>query len=189
MPRGPPVQHCLNCHQTCQHGSNHCYLHWVCSAWGGSQNALSRVWHSTHSSWTPRLTTGKTSFIEQLAYKNKAFIIVLQETHCTTADELVISNFSLAGSVLNRNHGFATFVYERLEWSPVNQSPEQSETEWLCIDVAGYNIINVFKPPRSWLTPMAISTFPYPSLYVGDFNWQHVNRGYKTYPDSESLDA
>jgi len=30
------------------------------------------------------LTANKISIIEQLAYKNKAFIIVLQETHCIT---------------------------------------------------------------------------------------------------------
>ena len=130
------------------------------------------------------------SVIEQLAYKNKAFIIVQQETHCTTADKLVIPNFSLAGSVLSRNHDLATFVHERLEWSLVDQSPEQSETEWLCVDVAGYKIINVYKPPRSRFTPTAVPTFPQPSLHVGDFNCQHVNWGYnKTSPNSESLDA
>jgi len=42
---------------------------------------------------TDGLTENNTSIIEQLAYKNKAFIIVLQETHCTTADKLVIPNF------------------------------------------------------------------------------------------------
>jgi len=88
---------------------------------------------------TEGITANKTSVIEQLAYKNKVFIIVLQETHCTTADKLVIPNFSLAGSVLSRNHGLPTFVHERLEWSLVDQSPEQSETEWLCVDIAGYN--------------------------------------------------
>jgi len=31
----------------------------------------------------------------------------------------------------------------------IDQSPEQSETEWLCIDVTWYKIINVYKPPRS----------------------------------------
>ena len=97
---------------------------------------------------TERLTADKISVIEQLAYKNKAFIIVLQETHCTTADKLVIPNYSLAGSILSRNHCLATFVHERLELSPVDQSPEQSETEWLCVDVAGYKIVNVYKPPR-----------------------------------------
>jgi len=128
--------------------------------------------------------------ISVLAYKNKAFIIVLQETHCTTADELVIPIFSLAGSVLSRNYGLATFVHERLERSLVDQSPEQSEIEWLCVDVAGYKIIYVYKPPRSRFTPTAIPTFPHPSLHVGDFNCQHVNCGYNTTsPDGESLDS
>jgi len=99
----------------------------------------------------------------------------------------VIPSFSLAGSVLSWNHGLATFVHERLEWSMVDQSPEQSETEWLCVDVAEYEIINVYKPPRSRFTPTATPTFPHPSLYVGDFNCQHVNWGYnKTYPDGRA---
>jgi len=85
---------------------------------------------------TEGLNAGKITVIEQLAYKNKAFIIVLQETHCTTADKVVILNFSPAGSVLSRNHVLATFVHELLEWSLVDQSPEQSATEWLCGDVA-----------------------------------------------------
>jgi len=130
------------------------------------------------------LTADKISVIEQLAYKNKAFIIVLQETHCTTADKLVIPNFALPGSVLSRNHGLATFVHERLEWSMVDQSPEQLETEWLCVDVAGYKIIKVYKSPCLRFTPTAIPTFPHPSLYVGDFNCQHVNWGYNKHPMS-----
>ena len=64
-----------------------------------------------------RLTADKISVIEQLSYKNKAFIIALQETHCTTADKLVIPNISIAGSVLSRKYSLATFVHERLEWS------------------------------------------------------------------------
>jgi len=117
---------------------------------------------------TEGLTADKISVIEQLAYKNKAFIIFLQETHCETADKLVNPNFSLAGSVLSRNHGLATFVHERLEWSLVDQSPEQSETEWFCVDVARYKTINVYKPPRLRFTPTAIPTFPHPTLYVDD---------------------
>jgi len=84
------------------------------SAWGASQNALSGR-GSRNAAEDPRpnilqlntegLTADKISVIEQLAYNNKAFIIVLQETHCTTADKLVIPNFPLAGSVLSRNHG------------------------------------------------------------------------------------
>ena len=102
----------------------------------------------------------------------------------------MIPNFSRAGSVLSRNHGLATFVHERLERPLVDQSPEQSESERLCVDVSGYKIINVYKPPRSRFTPTVIPTFPHPSLCVGDFNCQHVNWGYnKTSPDGENLDS
>ena len=46
------------------------------------------------------LTDTKISIIEQLAYKNKASNIVLQETQCTTADKLLIPSFSLPRRVL-----------------------------------------------------------------------------------------
>jgi len=87
----------------------------------------------------------------------------------------MIPNFSLAGSVLSRNHGLSTFVHERLKWSLVDQPLEQSETEWLCLDIAEYEIINVCKPPPSRLTSTAIPTFPHSSLYAGGFNCQHIN--------------
>jgi len=58
------------------------------------------------------------------------------------------------------------------------------------VDVADYKIVNVYKHPRSRLTPTTIPTFPHPSLYVSDFNSQHVNWGYNTTsPDVESLNS
>jgi len=132
----------------------------------GSRNAPENLPPNILQLNTEGLTADKISVIEQLAYNNKAFIIVLQETHCTTVHKLVIPNFSLAGSILSRNHGLATFAHERLEWSLVDQPPDQSETEWLCVDVAGYKIVNVYKPPRSWLTPTTIPTFPRPSCIL-----------------------
>ena len=52
--------------------------------------------------------------------------------------KLMIHNFALAGSVLSKNHGLATFVHERLEWPLVDQTPEKSGTEWSCVDVVWY---------------------------------------------------
>jgi len=54
----------------------------------GRRNAASNILQLN----TEGLTAEKISVIEQLAYKDKAFIIVLQETHCTTSDKLVIPN-------------------------------------------------------------------------------------------------
>ena len=92
-------------------------------------------------------TASKINIINELAYKNKALVIILQKTHCMTADKLAIPDFLLAGSVLSRKQCLAMFVHEQLEWTLVNQSLEQSETEWLCKDFAGCKIINIYKPP------------------------------------------
>jgi len=56
----------------------------------GSRNAAEDLRPNILQLKTEGLTAGKISVIEQQAYKNNAFIIVLQETHCTTADKLVI---------------------------------------------------------------------------------------------------
>ena len=137
---------------------------------------------------TEELTANKIAAIQQLTYENKHFINVLQGTHCTTGDKRMIPKFSLAGSVLSRNHILATFVHERLEWSLVDRYPEQSKTVWLCVDIAGYKLINVNKPPCLRFTPTSIPTFPHPILYVGAFNCQHVKWGYnKTSPDGARL--
>ena len=46
--------------------------------------------------------------------------------------KLVIPSFSPSGSALSRKHGLATFVHEQLEWTLMDQSPKQSDTECLC---------------------------------------------------------
>ena len=89
-----------------------------------------------------------------------------------------------------RKHGLATFVHERLECSLVDQSPEQSETEWMCIDVAGCKIINVYKPPRSRLAPIRPSRHFH--IHTPVCNWWFQlptwQLGYsKTSPNGESL--
>ena len=134
------------------------------------------------------LTPGKCSVIEHLAMKHEALVILLQETHCTNAEKLVIPNYTLAGSILSRKHGLATFVHERLNWTLIGLSPSESEIEWMCVGVDGYNIVNVYKPPLTRIYPSAIPVFPHPCLYAGDFNCQHVDWGYSvSSPDGECL--
>ena len=71
---------------------------------------------------------------------------------------------------MSRKHGLATFVHERLQWSLYDQSPMTSETEWLCVDVDGYKIVNIYKPPPTRLQVSDLPVFPHPCLYAGDFN-------------------
>ena len=123
------------------------------------------------------LTVSKMNVLHHLAVQFEALNIVLQETHCAFTDKLVIRGFALAGSCLNRIHGLATFVHERLKWTLVDQSPFSSETEWLCVDVDGYKIVIVYKPPPTPLQITDLPVFPHHVLYSGNFNCLHVNWG------------
>ena len=125
------------------------------------------------------------SVLYHLAAQREALVILLQETHCTYAQRLVLPNYQLAGFSLSWKHGLATFVHERLKWTFFDQSPPISETEWLCVDVDGYKIANVYKPPPIRLQVSDLQVFPHPCLYGGDFNCQHVDWGY----DADSADG
>ena len=59
------------------------------------------------------LTASKMNVFHHLATQLEAFVILLQETHCTSAEKLVLSNYQLAGFSLSKKHGLATFVHER----------------------------------------------------------------------------
>ena len=96
----------------------------------------------------------------------------MQETHCTHAEKLVLLNYQLAGSSLSWKHGLATFVHERLRYTLLDQSPPTSEIEWLCVDVDGYKIVNVYKPPPTRLRTLDLPVFPHPCLHV--FNCRHA---------------
>ena len=126
--------------------------------------------------------------LHHLAMQSEALVILLQETHCTDAEKSVLPNYQLAGSSLSRKHGLATFVHERLRYTLLHQSPLTSVIEWLCVDVNGYKIVNVYKPPPTRLRTMDLPVFPHPCLYAGDFNCRHADCDYDdNRPDGECL--
>ena len=56
------------------------------------------------------LTSAKPEVIRQLADYNQVAVVLLQETHRTTDDNLKLPGFLLAGSIPSKHHGMATFV-------------------------------------------------------------------------------
>ena len=126
------------------------------------------------------LTASKMNVLHHLAVQYEALVILLREINCTCADKLTILGFALAGSSLSRKHGLATFVHDRIKWTFVDQSSATLETEWLCVDVDGYKIVNVNKPSSTRLQASDLPVFPHPVFYAGDFNCPHVNWVYRT---------
>ena len=59
----------------------------------------------------------------------------------------------------------------------MDQSPPISETEWLGVDVDGYKIVNVYKPPPIRLQESDLLEFSHTSFDADDFNRQLVDWG------------
>ena len=126
--------------------------------------------------------------LHHLAMQSEALVILLQDTHCTDAEKLVLTNYQLTGSSLSRKNVLATFVHERLRYTLLDQSPLTSEIEWLCVDVDGYKIVNVYKPPPTRLRTLDLPVFPHPCLYADNFNCRLADWGYDdNSPDGECL--
>ena len=121
-------------------------------------------------------TACKIGVIEQVASKHQALVVLIQETHCHNAKKPLLPGFALAGATLSRKHGIATFAQEKLSWILSGQSSNDSDIEWPGVDICGFKIINVYKPPLTQMTPTSIPI--HPCLYAGNFNCQHKNWGY-----------
>ena len=124
------------------------------------------------------LTASKMNVLHHLAMQSEALVILLQKTHCTDAEKLVLPNYQLAGFSISRKHGLARFVHERLRYTLLDQPPPTSEIEWLCVDVDGYKIVNVYKPPPTRLRTLDLPVLPHPCLYAGDLNCCLADWGY-----------
>ena len=95
--------------------------------------------------------------LHYLALPSEAFVILL--THCIDAEKLVLPNYQLAGSSLWRQHGLSMFVHERLRYTLLDQSSLTLKIEWLCVDVDGYKIVNVYKLPPTRLQSLDLPVF------------------------------
>ena len=134
------------------------------------------------------LANAKLEVIRQLADSNQVAVVLLQETHRTTDDNLKLPGFVLAGSIPSKYHGMATFVRTGITWSAVKRSQPDSNIEWLVTEVQETTIVNVYKHPPSELYPTSLPSVPAPAIYAGDFNCQHTDWGYKQITkDGETL--
>ena len=121
------------------------------------------------------LTASKMNVLHYVAVQHEFLVILLQETHCTSSKKLKLSIFAQAGFSLSRKHGLATFFHEQLKYTLLKQSPLKAETKWFCMDVDGYKIVNVYKPPPTRLQASDLPVFPHLCLYAGDFNCQYAD--------------
>ena len=121
------------------------------------------------------LTATKMNVLHYLALQFETLVILLQETHCTDVEKLVLPSFQLTGSSLSKIHGLTTLVRKRLRYTLLDESSPTSEIEWLCVDIDRYKIVNVYKLPSTRLQSVDFPVFPHACLYASDFNCRHVD--------------
>jgi len=94
-------------------------------------------------------TPSKMIILEQLAKKNSATVVILQETHKEDPTILKIPGYVLAGHTKSKHHGLATLIKEDVPWTATGQSATDSTVEWLTTKVLKTTIVNVYKPPAN----------------------------------------
>ncbi|XP_038075621.1 uncharacterized protein LOC119743290 [Patiria miniata] len=99
------------------------------------------------------LTIAKLDVFEQITTKNKATVVLLQETH-------------------KKNDAILKL--------PGQCADDDAETEWIATKVQETTVVNVYKPPPSRLDQGSLPDVPAPALYAGDFNSWQTDWGYKT---------
>ena len=114
------------------------------------------------------LTASKISVLHYLAAQREALVVLLHETHCTTAQRLVLPDYQLSWFSLSRKHGPATFVHEQLKWTLFNHLHLHRRLSGCAVTLMG-----IYKPPPIRLQESDLPVFPHPCLYAGDFNCQH----------------
>ena len=118
----------------------------------------------------------KRTLIGKLAYQHSADVICLEETHIAVneAARFTTNGYDLLSHTLEAKHGRATYVKSDIADAHCISSSEFCDV----IEVGGYQIANVYKPPSgNWQNPL-LPILDHPGIYTGDFNSHHQDWGY-----------
>ena len=110
--------------------------------------------------------------------ENRVNIILLQETHCESEDNLQLEGFDLTCFVPHKKHGIASFVKQGIQVSSILQSSENSSTEWITFEAMGTHFYNIYKPPPAEVDFISLPVIQPRTFVCGDFNCRNTAWGY-----------
>ena len=133
------------------------------------------------------LARPKCEIIQDIAYKNCIFVILLQETHSTSDDRIKTYGFSLVGAIHHDKHGITKLVRNDLPAKFTDASKPDSEMQWLTVTISNeFTVTNIYNPPSAVFLPPPI--YSHPVIYSEDFNSRHKSWGYTNNdPDGAAL--
>lgn len=126
------------------------------------------------------LTRLKRDLIQLIANQHQANILLLQETHCFTKDNLLINDFDLISFMGHNKHGIACYTKQGINTRALQQSPANSAIEWCTMVALGTTICYIYKPPPAELDISFFRTISANSFVCGYFNGRNIKWGYAT---------
>jgi len=122
------------------------------------------------------MSASKRTVISNIADHHKADVICLQETHISDliSARYEIDGFDLISAEPDAVYGRATYVRSDI----ADAMPVSSQPFCDVIQVGGFKIVNVYKPPSLHWDQAVLPVFEHPVIYVGDFNSHHPKWGY-----------
>lgn len=129
------------------------------------------------------VSRSKCEYISKFAVERNLKVLLLQETHSASAEDLdargKIDCFHLVVAEHSSVHGIATYVKQGIPGVSVVESCTRNNVYRSVVRLGKLSITNVYKSPQvAWADP-PLHIQPHPALYAGDFNSHHTEWGYR----------
>lgn len=123
------------------------------------------------------ISRAKSEFLSKLLLDNNVDAVLIQETHAPTAEDLRkrgrIYGYELIGATYHKAYGVATYVRNTIEHAHLVSTNSTNEIHNVTINLDGFLINNIYKPPKVMWPLYVLPTTAHPSIYAGDFNSHH----------------
>lgn len=129
------------------------------------------------------ISKDKCQYLSRLAEEFKVDVILLQETHTATEEQLRergdIIGYILIDSLNSPVYGSATYVKQGISDYETIHKQDEDNIFVIVTKISNIHIINVYKPPNiPWPITLDLQ-YPHPAIFIGDFNCHHNMWGYE----------
>jgi len=123
------------------------------------------------------LSAAKRSVISRIAQEHSVDVLCLQETRVSATNNIA-ERYKIDGYGLIITTPSAVFGRVNVRSDIADVSTISSSDFYDAVQVGGFKIVNVYKPPSAHWNESVLLIFSHPVMYVGDFNCQHTKWGY-----------
>lgn len=128
------------------------------------------------------ISKAKCDFLSKFLLDNNIDVLLLQETHTKSDDEILkrgrIKGFEILGATHSQFYGTATYIRRNIEHAHLIAATTDNSIHTVIIKVEETTIVNVYKPPNQPWPTNILPALNHPTIFAGDFNSHHEQWNY-----------